>query len=146
MPQGEGRGALKPRVDKLGEGKNVSINTQICSPSEKLPFLPYMGSSAPYSPSCREGSFSETKGQSLGRPVGGYRFVGMPQGRVAWYSANLGHGFIIPDDRGPKPFVRREGIKAGEEQTLENNDRVSYEVFEGPEGLEAKGVSKVSEQ
>ena len=82
----------------------------------------------------------------MGRPEGGYRFVGMPQGRVAWYSANLGHGFIIPDDRGPKPFVRREGIKAGEEQTLENNDRVSYEVFEGPEGLEAKGVSKVYEQ
>ena len=70
----------------------------------------------------------------------------MPRGRVAWYSANLEYGFIIPEDRGPKPFVRREGIKAGEEQTLENNDRVSYEVFEGPEGLEAKGVSKVSEQ
>ena len=108
---------------------------------------PYWGgASAALFTGCREGSFSETKGQSLGRPVGGYRFVGMPQGRVAWYSANLGHGFIIPDDRGPKPFVRREGIKAGEEETLENNDRVSYEVFEGPEGLEAKGVSKVSEQ
>ena len=50
----------------------------------------------------------------------------MPQGRQAWYSANLGDGFIIPDDKGPKPFVRREGIQAGEEQTLENNDRVSY--------------------
>jgi cold shock CspA family protein len=42
--------------------------------------------------------------------------------------------------------MRREDIKAGEEQTLKNNDRVSYEMFEGPEGLEAKGVSKVSEQ
>ncbi len=69
----------------------------------------------------------------------------MQQGRVAWYSANLGHGFIIPDDRGPKPFMRREDIKAGEHETLENNDRVSYEVFHGPEGLEAKGVYKVSE-
>ena len=70
----------------------------------------------------------------------------MPRGRVAWYSANLGHGFIIPEDGGPKAFVRREGIKAGEEETLENNDRVSYEVFQGREGLEAKGVYKVSEQ
>jgi cold shock CspA family protein len=42
--------------------------------------------------------------------------------------------------------VRREEIKAGEEETLENNDRVSYEVFEGPEGLEAKGVCKVAYQ
>ena len=35
---------------------------------------------------------------------------------------------------------------SGEEKTLENNDRAFYEVFEGPEGLEAKGVSRVSEQ
>jgi cold shock protein len=72
--------------------------------------------------------------------------LGMPRGRVAWYSANLGHGFIIPEDGGPKAFVRRENIKAGEEETLENNDRVSYEVFQGREGLEAKGVYKVSEE
>ena len=42
--------------------------------------------------------------------------------------------------------MRRENIKAGEEETLEDNDMVSYEVVEGPEGLEAKGVYKVSEQ
>jgi len=70
----------------------------------------------------------------------------MPLGRVAWYSASQGHGFILPEDGGPKLFVRREDILAGEEETLVNNDRVSYEVFEGPEGLEAKGVHKVSEQ
>ena len=78
-------------------------------------------------------------------PLAGIRVVVMPRGRVAWYSAELGHGFIIPEDRGPKPFVRREDIKAAEQETLENNDRVSYEVFHGPEGLEAKGVYKVSE-
>ena len=70
----------------------------------------------------------------------------MPRGRVAWYSASLGHGFILPEDGGPNLFVRREDIKAGEKETLENNDRVYYEVFHGTEGLEAKGVYKVSEQ
>ena len=73
----------------------------------------------------------------------------MSRGRIYWYSANLGHGFIVPDDRdeiGTKLFVRRENIQAGEEETLEDNDMVSYEVFEGPEGLEAKGVFKDSEQ
>jgi CspA family cold shock protein len=74
------------------------------------------------------------------------RRVGMPRGRVAWYSAELGHGFIIPEEGGPKAFVRREDIKADEDESLENNDRVSYEVFEGPEGLEAKGVYKDSEK
>ena len=85
----------------------------------------------------------------MGRPTGGYRFVSMPKGRVDWYSANLGYGFILPDDRetqSSKIFVRRENIKAGEEETLEDNERVSYEVFEGPEGSEAKGVCKDSEQ
>ena len=43
-------------------------------------------------------------------------------------------------------FLRRENIKAGEEETLANNDRVSCEVFQGREGLEAKGVYKDSEQ
>ena len=70
----------------------------------------------------------------------------MPRGRVAWYSANLGHGFILPEDGGPNLFVHHEAIKAGEEETLENNDKVSYEVLQGREGLEAKGVYKGSKQ
>ena len=40
--------------------------------------------------------------------------------------------------------MRHEDIKAGEEETLENNDRVSYEVLQRREGLEAKGVYKDS--
>ena len=70
----------------------------------------------------------------------------MPRGRVAWYSANLGHGFILPKDGGPNLFVRHKDIKAGEEETLENNDRVYYEVLQGREGLKAKGVYKGSKQ
>ena len=70
----------------------------------------------------------------------------MTRGRVAWYSANLGHEFILPEDGGPNLFVRHEDIKAGEEETLENNDRVSYEVLQGREGLKAKGVYDGSKQ
>jgi cold shock protein len=68
------------------------------------------------------------------------------QGRVDWYSANLGHGFILSDDGATKAFVRHEDIVArvaGEEENLENNDRVSYEVAQGKEGPEAKNVSRV---
>ncbi len=67
----------------------------------------------------------------------------MERGRIAWYSVNLGHGFIIPEAGGPNVFVRRENIVAGEEKTLENNDIVSYEVTQTGEGPEAKNVSKV---
>ena len=67
----------------------------------------------------------------------------MVRGRVDWYSANQGHGFIIPEDGGPKAFVRRKDIVAGEEENLENNDRVSYMVAQGMEGPEARNVSRV---
>lgn len=65
------------------------------------------------------------------------------QGRVHWYSANLGHGFILSEDGVTKAFVRHKDVVAGEEETLENNDRVSYEVAQGMEGPEARNVSRV---
>jgi cold shock CspA family protein len=71
----------------------------------------------------------------------------MAQGRVDWYSTNLGHGFILSEDGSTKAFVHRKDIVArvaGEEENLENNDRVSYVVAEGMEGPEARNVSRVS--
>lgn len=67
----------------------------------------------------------------------------MTQGRVDWYSANLGHGFILSEDEVTKAFVQHNDIVAGEEETLENNDSVSYEEVQGTEGAEARNVSKV---
>jgi cold shock protein len=67
----------------------------------------------------------------------------MVQGRVDWYSANLGHGFISPEDGGTKAFVRCKDIVIGEEENLENNDRVFYEQTQGTEGPEARNVSRI---
>ncbi|MCA1718399.1 MAG: cold shock domain-containing protein [Actinobacteria bacterium] len=67
----------------------------------------------------------------------------MAQGRVDWYSANLGHGFILSEDGATKAFVRRKDIVTGEEENLENNDKVSYEVIQGTEGPEARNVSRI---
>ena len=67
----------------------------------------------------------------------------MVQGRVDWYSDSLGHGFISPEDGGTKAFVHRKDIVAGEEENLENNDKVSYEVIQGAEGSEARNVSRI---
>ena len=67
----------------------------------------------------------------------------MVQGRVDWYSNNLGHGFISSEDGGTKAFVRRKDILTGEEENLENNDKVSYEVIHGTEGPEARNVSRI---
>jgi cold shock CspA family protein len=67
----------------------------------------------------------------------------MVQVRVDWYSANLGHGFISPEDGRTKAFVRRKDIVIGEEENLENNDKVSYEVIQDTEGPEARNVSRI---
>ena len=67
----------------------------------------------------------------------------MVQGRVDWYSANLGHGFISPEDGGTKAFVRHEDIATGEEENLKNNDKVAYEAIQGTEGSEARNVSRI---
>lgn len=40
-------------------------------------------------------------------------------------------------------FVRRDDIGTREEQILENNDEVSFEVIQGTEEPEARNVSKV---
>ena len=66
----------------------------------------------------------------------------MARGRIDWYSANQGHGFIIPEDGGPKAFVRREDVAVGEEEYLENNDEVTYEAIGGAEGPEARNVAR----
>jgi cold shock CspA family protein len=70
----------------------------------------------------------------------------MARGRVDWYSVNLGYGFIFPQGAYPrdtKIFMSREDIKAGEEEKMENNAWVSYEVVLGSEEAEARSVSRI---
>ena len=67
----------------------------------------------------------------------------MSQGRVKWYSANLGHGFILPDDEGAELLVVHEEIVGNGLKSLENNARVSYEATAGRKGPEAHNVSRV---
>ena len=64
----------------------------------------------------------------------------MTRGRVDWYSAGLGCGFIIPADGSAKALVRRTDTEGSE--PLENGDKVVYEVILGTEGMETRGVSK----
>jgi cold shock CspA family protein len=66
----------------------------------------------------------------------------LARGRVHWYSRGLGYDFIKAEDGGSMTFVRGEDL-AAEEENLENNDEVSYEVIQGTEGAEARNVSRV---
>jgi cold shock protein len=65
----------------------------------------------------------------------------MSQRRVKWYSANLGHGFNLPDDEGAELLVVHEDIVGSRLTSLENNARVSYEATQGKKGMQADNVS-----
>jgi CspA family cold shock protein len=66
----------------------------------------------------------------------------MPQGTVKWFSQEKGYGFISPDDGGEDLFVHYTGIAGRGFRSLEETDRVSYEVTKGRKGLQATNVSK----
>ncbi len=66
----------------------------------------------------------------------------MSQGTVKWFSQDKGYGFITPDDGSEDVFVHFSGIAGEGFKSLEEGEKVSYEVTEGRRGLQATNVSK----
>ncbi|QUH03391.1 cold-shock protein [Saccharopolyspora erythraea] len=64
----------------------------------------------------------------------------MAQGTVKWFNAEKGFGFIAPDDGGPDVFVHYSAIDAGGFRSLDEDQRVTYEVTQGPKGPQAASV------
>jgi CspA family cold shock protein len=65
------------------------------------------------------------------------------QGTVKWFNQTKGYGFIMRE-MGADVFVHEASIVAEGFRTLSEGDRVSFEVVEGPKGLMAKNVVKIS--
>jgi cold shock protein len=66
-----------------------------------------------------------------------------PEGTVKWFNPEKGYGFIIPDDGGKDLFVHHTGIVGEGFKTLDEGDKVTYEVTQGKKGMQANNVSKV---
>lgn len=66
----------------------------------------------------------------------------MAQGTVKWFNAEKGFGFI-EQDSGPDLFVHYSEIQATGYRSLEEGQRVAYEVANGTKGLQATAVSVV---
>ncbi len=66
----------------------------------------------------------------------------MPQGTAKWFNQEKDYGFIIPDEENEDLFVHYTGIAGEGFRSLEEGDRVSFEVTRGKKGLQAENVSK----
>jgi CspA family cold shock protein len=67
----------------------------------------------------------------------------MAQGTVKWFDGDKGYGFITPDEGGEDLFVHYSEIAGGGFRSLEEGEKVSYEVGQGRKGPQAQNVSKV---
>jgi cold shock protein len=56
----------------------------------------------------------------------------MPQGTVKWFNGDKGFGFITPDDGAKDVFVHFSEIRGSGFRTPEENQRVQFEVEQGP--------------
>ncbi len=61
----------------------------------------------------------------------------MPIGTVKFFNEDKGYGFIAPEDGGKDSFVHISAVQAAGMQTLERDQRVSYEVETGRNGKDS---------
>jgi len=63
------------------------------------------------------------------------------QGTVKWFNNSKGYGFIGRDD-GPDVFVHYSAISGEGYRSLQEGDRVEFEIIQGPKGPQAANVAK----
>ena len=64
----------------------------------------------------------------------------MAEGTVKWFNSEKGYGFIQRADGGPDVFVHYSEIQTNGYKTLEENQKVTFEVGQGTKGPQAQNV------
>jgi cold shock protein len=64
----------------------------------------------------------------------------MAQGTGKWFNAEKGFGFIAQDDGGADVFVHFSAIQTSGYRSLDENQRVEFEITQGQKGPQAENV------
>ena len=82
------------------------------------------------------GVFSGLWAQCPGQNKG----TNMAQGTVKWFNAEKGFGFIAQDGGGEDVFVHYSAIQSSGYKSLDENQKVEFDVTQGPKGPQAENV------
>jgi CspA family cold shock protein len=64
----------------------------------------------------------------------------MATGKVKWFNETKGFGFITPDNGGADLFAHYSAIQTSGFKVLQENQSVSFDVVQGPKGLQASNI------
>jgi CspA family cold shock protein len=67
----------------------------------------------------------------------------MATGTVKWFNDSKGFGFITPDEGGEDLFAHFSAIQSTGFKSLQENQRVSFEVTVGPKGKQASNIQAI---